>query len=302
MGGIAVHGVRKASPVMALRFGRALRRGQVFLEYQPIVSLTTGEPLAAEALLRWRHPRRGLIPPASFIPLLERSGYGDRLDNFVLEAAAEQARILRDAGTHVPIAVNLRPGAFQDPSLPARLLDLRRRWRLEPAALQIELTERALEDGDRPTRVIRALADWGVPVALDDFGVGYSSLKRLALLPLDTIKIDRSFVEQIADSPEPQDDCERRARLVVKAAAELGHALGLRVTAEGVETIEAWHLLRALGVDAAQGFLISRPVPAGELASRLTQNALRALDDPPPRPATIYVNRPMAVGSPSRKN
>jgi EAL domain-containing protein (putative c-di-GMP-specific phosphodiesterase class I) len=264
--------------MMALRFARAVRRGQIFLEYQPIVSLTTGEPLAAEALLRWRHPRRGLIEPATFVPLVERSRYGDRLDSFVLEAAARQARALRDAGMFVPIAVNLRPGAFQDPSLPARLGQLRRRWRLEPAALEIELTERALGDGSRPTRVIQELADWGVPVALDDFGVGYSSLKRLALLPLDTLKIDRSFVEQIAASPEPRGDCERRARVVVKAAAELGHALGLRVTAEGVETVEASRLLRILGVDAAQGFLISKPVPANELASKLEENALSVLD------------------------
>jgi diguanylate cyclase len=276
-----VHGLRTTSPVMPLLFRRALRRGQVFLEYQPIVSLTTGEPVAAEALLRWRHPRRGLLAPASFVPLVERSGCGERLDSFVLEAAAEQARVLRDAGMYVPIAVNLRPEAFQDPSLPTRVVQLRRRWRLEPLALQIELTERALEDGDRPRRVINELADWGVPVALDDFGVGYSSLKRLALLPLDTLKIDRSFVEQIADSPEPRGSCERRARVVVKAAAELGHALGLRVTAEGVETVEAWRLLRALGVDAAQGFLISRPVPPEELVSRLRENALSMLEEDP---------------------
>jgi EAL domain-containing protein (putative c-di-GMP-specific phosphodiesterase class I) len=201
---------------------------------------------------------------------------------------------------YVPIAVNLGPGAFQDPSLPARLLDVRRRWQLESAALQIELTERALEDGDRPMRVIRELADWGVPVALDDFGVGYSSLKRLAQLPLDTIKIDRSFIEQIADSPGPRDDCERRARLVVKAAAELGHALGLRVTAEGVETVEAWRLLRGLGVDAAQGFLISRPVPADELVFWLRKNALSAPEET--LVSGSYVNRPMAADSPSRKN
>jgi EAL domain-containing protein (putative c-di-GMP-specific phosphodiesterase class I) len=130
-------------------------------------------------------------------------------------------------------------------------------------------------------RVIQELADCGVPVALDDFGVGYSSLKRLALLPLATLKIDRSFVEQLADSPAPQTSCERRSRVVVKAAAELGHALGLSVTAEGVETAEAWHLLRQLGVDAAQGFLISAPVPAEDLASRLTENALSALEENP---------------------
>jgi EAL domain-containing protein (putative c-di-GMP-specific phosphodiesterase class I) len=264
--------------MMALGFARAIRRGHVFLEYQPILSMSSGEPLAAEALIRWRHPRHGLISPASFIPLVERSRFGDRLDTFVLEAAAGQARALREAGIEVPIAVNLGPAAFRDRSLPARLGQLSRRWRLTPSALQIELTERALEDGDRPTGVITELADRGIQIALDDFGVGYSVLKRLALLPLDTLKIDRSLVEQITDSPEPQGDCEPRARMVVKAATDLGHALGLRVTAEGVETVEAWHLLRALGVDAAQGFLISRPVPADELAPRLSENALEALE------------------------
>jgi EAL domain-containing protein (putative c-di-GMP-specific phosphodiesterase class I) len=197
----------------------------------------------------------------------------------VLETAAKQQRALHDAGVYVPIAVNLRPAAFQDPGLPARLAQLRRRWRLSPAALQIELTERALGDGDQPTRTIMELADHGVPVALDDFGIGYSSLKRLAQLPLDTLKIDRSLVEQIAGSPEPLGEAERRARLVIKAAVELAHALHLHVTAEGVETLEAWHLLRALGVDAAQGFLISSPVPAGRLAHRLRENTLSDLEE-----------------------
>jgi EAL domain-containing protein (putative c-di-GMP-specific phosphodiesterase class I) len=280
--------------MMALRFAQAVRRGQVFLEYQPIVSLTTGEPLAAEALLRWRHPRRGLIPPASFVPLVERSGYGGRLDSFVLEAAAAQARALREAGMHVPIAVNLRPRAFQDPSLPARLEQLSRRWGLTPSDLQIELTERALGDGDAPTGVITELADRGIPTALDDFGVGYSSLRRLALLPLDTVKIDRSLVDQITDSPGPRRDCEQRARVVVRAAAELGHALNLRVTAEGVETVEALDLLRDLGVDAAQGFLISRPVVASELASKLRENALSGLEShqEPRSPATMMMDTP----------
>ncbi|MFL5906542.1 MAG: EAL domain-containing protein [Solirubrobacterales bacterium] len=263
---------------MALRFGRAVRRGQVCLQYQPVVSLETGEPVAAEALIRWRHPRWGLVSPASFIPLLERSGSWERLDSFVLEAAAGQAHALREDGVDVPIAVNLCPAAFQDQGLPARLEQLRQRWQLAPGALQIELTERALDHDDRPSRIIGELADQGVPIALDDFGVGYSSLKRLALLPLDTLKIDRSFVEQIGNSPGTRDKGERRARVVVRAAAELGHALNLRVTAEGVETVEAWQLLRALGVDAAQGYLISEPVPARALDRRLRTNALTTVE------------------------
>jgi EAL domain-containing protein (putative c-di-GMP-specific phosphodiesterase class I) len=273
-----------------LRFLRGLRRGDVFLEYQPIVSLSSGEPQAAEALVRWRHPRHGLIDPASFVPQVERGSGGDRLDRFVLETAAEQARTLREMGIHVPLAVNLRPAAFQDPGLPRRLRELRSHWGLPPEALQIELTERALGEGDLPAQTIRGLADEGVPVALDDFGVGYSSLKRLAHLPLSAVKIDRSFVKQIADSPEPRDEGERRARLVVKAAAELAHALDLNVTAEGVETVGAWHLLGALGVDAAQGFLISVPVAEGHLVHRLRENALEIIEgdrQPPVRPDVI---------------
>jgi EAL domain-containing protein (putative c-di-GMP-specific phosphodiesterase class I) len=246
------------------RFSRAVRQGQVRLAYQPIVDVATGRPCAAEALIRWDHPRRGPISPTDFVPALESSGRGERLDDFVLETAAAKAGALRSRGMRLPISVNLSPARFLDPGLPERIASLRERWRLEPSALRVELTERALDAGDRSELNVEALAANGVDVALDDFGVGYSALQRLVRLPLSMLKLDRSFVGQMHANP--------RAAVVVRSAVELAHGLHLEVIAEGVESADAWHRLRELGVESAQGFGIARPLASEHLEDWVTEH------------------------------
>jgi EAL domain-containing protein (putative c-di-GMP-specific phosphodiesterase class I) len=185
------------------------------------------------------------------------------------------------------IAVNLPPGVFQDLELPDRIAALRERFDLEPTDLQIEITEQVLDEGERPVTVAAQLASRGIAVALDDFGAGYSALQRLVRLPLHTLKIDRSIVMQMTDNP--------RASVVVESAVELARALGLQLTiAEGVETPELLQRLRGLGVDAAQGYVISRPLPADEFTAWLRANAATR---PAARPA---VARPLRGPSPAR--
>lgn len=243
--------------LFGIRVVSAIRRGQLHLVYQPQVGVETGRLVAVEALVRWTHPRRGSISPAAFVPRIEDSGFARRLDDFVLETAVRQARALQDAGSPVPVAVNLSASTFEDVGLVDRIGELLERHDLHPSLLQIEITESALDSSADAAEVLKQLGECGVAVALDDFGVGYSALQRLVRLPLASLKIDRSFVIDMATND--------RAAVAVYSAVELGHALDLTVVAEGVETEELMDRLRSLGVDLAQGFLIARPLPASEL-------------------------------------
>ena len=245
--------------IFGLRVMWAIRRGQLHLCYQPQIGLETGRLLAVEALVRWRHPRRGVIMPGAFVPRIEDTRFARRLDDFVLETAARQARALELAGTPVPVAVNLSAQTFECDGLVTRIEDLLERHELAPSLLRIEITESALDRTADAAAVLERLGECGVAVALDDFGVGYSALQRLVRLPLASLKIDRSFVIDMATN--------ERAAVVVYSAVELGHALGLTVVAEGVETVSLLERLKTIGVDLAQGYLIARPLPADELAS-----------------------------------
>lgn len=248
-----------ARAIFGLRLMWAIRRGQLFLCYQPQIGLETGQLLAVEALVRWRHPRRGVIMPGAFLPRVEDSRFAGRLDDFVLETAAAQARALELAGNPLPVAVNLSAQTFECPELVAQIQDLLDRHDLAPSLLRIEITESALDRTADAAAVLEQLGECGVAVALDDFGVGYSALQRLVRLPLASLKIDRSFVIDMATN--------ERAAVVVYSAVELGHALDLTVVAEGVETESLLERLKTLGVDLAQGYLIARPLPAEELVA-----------------------------------
>jgi diguanylate cyclase (GGDEF)-like protein len=238
--------------------GHALDAGELVLYLQPQVQLADREVIGAEALVRWVHPERGLIPPGEFVPFAERTGLGRRLSRFVLEAAIEQLASWGDAAPE-RLAVNLSMVDLLDVTLPDEVERLLAEARVEPARLELEITEGVImADPVRVGAVLQRLREVGVKLAIDDFGTGYSSLAYLKSLPVDALKIDRSFISGMAH--------DSRDVAVVRSAIELAHTLGLGVVAEGVEDEETFAALRELGCDVAQGYLIARPVPARELA------------------------------------
>lgn len=232
-----------------LRLG--LQRGELRLHYQPIVDLASGQPVGAEALLRWHHPERGLVAPANFIAVAERSGLIVELGDWVLNEAARQLQRWATAGLPpLPVAVNVSARQLRDGRLLQQLEQALAATGCDPLLLEIELTEHTLvEDVDDNLRVLNALRERGVRVAIDDFGTGLSSLAYLKRLPAAKLKIDRSFVRDL-----PQD---RSDAAIVEAAVSMAQALGLQVVAEGVETEAQHQLLGRLGCHFGQGYLYS---------------------------------------------
>ena len=241
----------------------AIERGELVLHYQPKVDLADGEVVGLEALLRWSHPILGWVEPAAFIPLAEETGLIGPLGEWVMEEACQQLRTWRDAGLPtVPVAINLSPRQLAQSNVVELVAGALARAGVAPELLEVEITESVCLDdaqgvGDRLQR-LRAM---GVRCSIDDFGTGYSGLAYLARLPLDSLKIDRSFVSRIgtADSQEA----------IVDAVIALAHSLRLNVVAEGVETVEQASYLRSRGCDQIQGYLFSRPVPAEDVARLL---------------------------------
>ena len=241
---------------------RALERRELRAHYQPIVDLATGRVVGFEALVRWQHPRRGLVPPLSFIPLAEETGLIHPLGRWVLETACRQAAAWRDAhqGSNLVMSVNLSGRQFAQPDLVDEVAGILIESRLAPEALELEITESVvMDESEAGVRTLRRLRDLGVRLVLDDFGTGYSSLSYLKHLPLDTIKIDRSFVAGLSEDAD---------RSIVEAVVALAHGLRIGVVAEGIETEAQRRRLIELGCGLGQGYLFSRPVPAAE-AGRL---------------------------------
>ena len=233
---------------------RALERGELVLHYQPIVDLEAGQLVGLEALVRWQHPERGLLYPDQFIPLAEESGLIVPLGEWVLREACRQAVAWQEA-RHPPLftTVNLSPRQMRQDDLAARVAQVLQETGLSPEQLMLEVTESAIMvEMDRAIGVLLALRGMGVMVCVDDFGTGHSSLSHLKMLPVDVIKVDRTFVWDMVGS---QADAA-----IVAAVVTLGRALGLRVIAEGVETEEQADLLRRLGCHEMQGYLFSRPL------------------------------------------
>jgi diguanylate cyclase (GGDEF)-like protein len=255
----------------------ALERSQFVLHYQPQADLSTGRVTSAEALLRWKHPQRGLIMPDSFIRLTERTVLLRPLTMFVIDEALRQARTWRDKGIDLTIAVNLSPHSLLDTELPGQVDSLLRKWNLPSSALQLEITEGSLTgDSVRSMQVIHRLASVGVGLSIDDFGTGYSSLAYLKRLPVNEIKVDRSFVLNMTSDVNDA--------TIVRATVDLSHNLGLRVVAEGVEDTETWAKLAELHCDLAQGYLLGRPAPADDFERWLIERA-GSLDDDIREPA-----------------
>jgi EAL domain-containing protein (putative c-di-GMP-specific phosphodiesterase class I) len=239
---------------------QALARQQFVLHYQPKVDAQTGRLRGAEALIRWLHPERGLIPPATFIPLAEESGLIEGIGNWVIHEACRQARAWQNEGlTPTRVAVNLSAFQFHNGSLLETIRRSLEEFTLDPAFIEVEITESALmSDPEESVAILRRLSEMGVLVSVDDFGTGYSSMSYLQRFPIDKLKIDRSFISEVTSS---NDDAS-----IVSAIVSLGHTLNLKVIAEGVETPEQLEFLKMLGCDQYQGFHYSRPMPAAEFA------------------------------------
>jgi diguanylate cyclase (GGDEF)-like protein len=247
----------------------ALERDELRLHYQPLVDLATDRIVGVEALVRWQHPTRGLVPPLSFIPLAEDTGLIVPIGRWVLDTACRQARAWLDEHPDSPLvmSVNLSPRQFVQPTLVADVSDILALTGLPADRLELEITESILlDEGESSAAALRALRELGVGLVLDDFGTGYSSLSYLRRLPLDTIKIDRSFIDGL--------DSDDANLPIVRAVIALAHGLGIEVVAEGIETAGQLAILRDLVCDRGQGYYYARPQPPEKLAALLAAGSV----------------------------
>jgi diguanylate cyclase (GGDEF)-like protein/PAS domain S-box-containing protein len=234
----------------------AIENDALVLHYQPKFGCPDGELIGVEALVRWPHAKRGMIPPDRFIPLAEQTGLIRPLTEWVLQTALRQCREWHDAGVSVPVAVNLSTRNLHEANLVCAIQESLRAFGLTPNALVLEITESSLmANPDRALAVLTQLSGAGINIAVDDFGTGYSSLAYLKDLPVHELKIDRSFVKDMLEQP--------RNLAIVQSTVDLAHHLGMRVVAEGVEDQGTWELLGRVGCDMGQGYFLSKPV-AGE--------------------------------------
>jgi diguanylate cyclase (GGDEF)-like protein len=237
---------------------QAIERGELELHYQPKVDTAHGQVHGLEALLRWRHPQRGMISPAVFVPLAERFGLIGAIGLWVIDEACAQLARWHASGLHCRVAINLSPYQLRQPDLPARIRSALERHGIHPAQLVCEITETAMMENLQAERsVMDRIAALGVRLSIDDFGTGYSSLAHLRSIPARQLKIDRSFVTDLAENAD--------ARAVLDAVVRLAHALRMEVVAEGVETPAQREALVRLGCDLLQGYAIARPMPAAEV-------------------------------------
>jgi EAL domain-containing protein (putative c-di-GMP-specific phosphodiesterase class I) len=233
---------------------RAVELDELRLFFQPKIEFKTGRVAGAEVLLRWQHPTRGLLGPADFIPFAEQTGFIRRLTRWALDRAIVQGALWHKTGKPLGIAVNISADDIGDARLDSRVAGMLTRHQLPPTLLTLELTESGfIEDPTRALRMLDAIAALGVSLSIDDFGTGYSSLSHLARMPVHELKIDRSFVQGLESDAEYAH--------VVRSAIDMGHGLGLKVVAEGIETETAAKRLREFGCDVAQGYLYAKPMP-----------------------------------------
>jgi len=243
---------------MVRELRHAIAHDQLELYYQPKVDTRSGKFTAAEALVRWRHPQRGLVMPGEFIPVAERFGLIGALGNWVIEDACRQSRAWRDNGLRMRVAINLSAYQMRQDDIVERIAAALEKHRIRPSLLTCEITETAAMEDTRATRdAFKRLGELGVHLSIDDFGTGYSSLAYLLELPAEELKIDRKFVKDLESNP--------KARAVVEAVMKLAHTLGKKVVAEGVENVRQQQILAELGCDQMQGFLFARPVTARNL-------------------------------------
>ena len=254
---------RQLEAMLELR--KCVSRSELILHYQPKFQLGTGTICGVEALVRWEHPARGLLLPEMFMADVQRTELLGPLTQWVLNEALRQQRAWDDRGIDLTMAVNISARSLGARStLLGTLEQAQRAWDIKPDRLIVELTESALIESEAP-RLLGRMHDMGIKLSIDDFGTGYSSLSYLQRLPVDEIKIDKSFVTTLANNDEDKDD-----QVIVRSTIELAHNLGLTVVAEGVEDVAALDIVSRYGCDRAQGYFLGRPCPADELTQRLT--------------------------------
>ena len=259
----------------------AIERNELRLYYQPKIGHDRAQVTGLEALVRWQHPEHGLIPPDRFIPLAENTGLIQPLTAWVLNEAVRQCATLHQSGMFLTMAVNVSAINLKDPELPKKISSILNAHQLAPKWLEIEVTESAVMDDTLCTlRVLEQLDLLGTRLSIDDYGTGYSSLANIKRLPLDDIKIDKSFVIGMGNNRDDE--------TIVRSTIEMGHGLGLRVVAEGVEDQATWERLTELGCDSAQGYYMSRPLPPEHLLKWLSEspwgvkaNATPQQEEPP---------------------
>ncbi|MCR4345697.1 MAG: EAL domain-containing protein [Sulfuricaulis sp.] len=243
---------------------RAIEEDELVLHYQPKIDMRTGQVCGAEALVRWIHPQQGMIPPDEFIPLAEHSGLIEPLTDWVVGAALRQSSTWRHAGVALPVAVNLSTRNLRDAELLGKMEQLLMAWGAEAGWLELEITESAvMDDPEGALEILKRLSNLGFTLFIDDFGTGYSSLGYLQKLPVDSLKIDKSFVIDM--------QANKDSATIVRSTITLAHDLGLKVVAEGVENQAVWDRLAALGCDVAQGYHISKPLPAKQFKEWMDQ-------------------------------
>jgi diguanylate cyclase (GGDEF)-like protein/PAS domain S-box-containing protein len=244
----------------------AIEKNEFELYYQPKRHLRSGLITRVEVLIRWNHPTRGLLLPVSFIPIAERTGLIKPMTDWILDKALQQCREWQDAGAPIHVAVNVSAKSLLEETLPSKVQSVLDKWNVDPRFLKIEITESSImADPAHALAIMSMLQSMGVRLSVDDFGTGYSSLTHLRELPIDEIKIDKSFVMGMLTS-----DADAA---IVRTVIDLAHNLGKQVCAEGVEELDTLRRLEEMGCDLAQGYYISRPVPADTLMTWLTENS-----------------------------
>lgn len=242
----------------------AISRDELFVEYQPKISLVDKQMVGSEALVRWKHPQHGFIPPDHFIYIAEESNVVDRIDFYVLERVCKYIKLLGDLAK--PVAVNLSPMLFADENLANKILSILKKYGIPPHLIELEITERTLVANSAiPLRICKSLNNAGIKLSLDDFGTGYSSLSHIADFPISTIKVDRAFINNICDNERTKD--------IVTAVIKLAKALNINVIAEGVETAEQETLLQGLECAQAQGYYYAKPLPSDQFIDYLRRTS-----------------------------
>ena len=250
------HAPRQLTMLGELRY--AIEHDDLELYYQPKITINKGRITGVESLVRWNHPRHGLVPPDDFIPLAEQTGLIKLLTRWALKTAFAQKEAFQQDGLEIQVAVNLSARNLQDEQLPLYVAELLQAYKIDPASIILEITESAIMvDPERSMKIIKQLDGLGVNLSIDDFGTGYSSLGYLQRLPVDELKIDKSFVTHM--------DKNSNDVVIVRSIVELAHNLGLKVTAEGMETLETYTMLEQLGCDRGQGYLMSKPLQVAQL-------------------------------------